>query len=91
MPNQNNDKPDQTLDIFKDHLLVFKETIFEYSKQRNNIAVWLVGMSTGSIVLIISQFGKFNPTLYPALKVSVSFLTSTIHVLLHHGFGARIP
>ena len=79
MPNQNNDKPDQAVARFlKDHLLSFKEIMFESSKQQDNIAVWLVGMSTGSIALIISQFGKFNPTLYLALKISVLFLAATI-------------
>lgn len=79
MPNQINDKPDQAFARFlRDHLLAFKEIIFESNKQRDNIVVWLVGMSTGSIALIISQFGKFNPTLYAALKVCVFFLTVTI-------------
>ena len=79
MPNQNDDRPDQTIARFlKDHLLSFKEIMFESSKQQDNIAVWLVGMSTGSIALIISQFGKFNPSLYLALKISVLFLATTI-------------
>lgn len=79
MPNQNNDKPDQAIaSLLKDHLLSFKEIMFESSKQQDNIAVWLVGMSTGSIALIISQFSKFTPTLYSALKISVLFLAATI-------------
>lgn len=79
MHNQNNDKPDQALARFlRDQLLIFKEVMFESSKQQDNIAVWLVGMSTGSIALILSQFGKFNASLYPALKMSVSFLAATI-------------
>ncbi len=79
MPNQNSDKPDQAIARFlKDHILSFKEIMFESSKQQDNIAVWLVGMSTGSIALIISQFSKFTPTLYPALKISVLFLAVTI-------------
>ena len=79
MPNQNNDKPDQAVARFlKDHLLSFKEIMFESSRQQDNIAAWLVGLSTGSIALIISQFGKFNPSLYLALKMSVLFLTATI-------------
>ena len=79
MPNQNDEKPDQAIARFlRNHLLLFKEMIFESSKQRDHIAVWLVGMSTGSIALIISQFGKLSPALYLPLKLSVLFLTVTI-------------
>ena len=79
MPNHSNDRPDQAFArSLRDHLLSYKETMFESGKQQDNIAVWLVGMSTGSIALIISQFRKFSPILYPSLKVSVFFLTTTI-------------
>ncbi len=79
MPNQNNDRPDQVVARHvRDLIPSFKEMMFESGKQQDSIAVWLVGMSTGSIALIISQFGKFDPALYSALKVSVFFLTGTI-------------
>lgn len=79
MSNQNNDKPDQMLARFlRNHLLSFKEMMFESGKQQDSIAVWLVGMSTGAIALIISQFGKFSPSLYSTLKWSVGFLAGTI-------------
>ena len=79
MPNRNNDRPEQAFaKSFRDHLLSFKEMVFEPGKQQDSIAAWLVGMSTGAIALIIAQSGKFSPTLYPALKWSVSFLTGTI-------------
>lgn len=78
MSNHNNDSPDQAFArSLRDHLLSYKETMFESGKQQDSIAVWLVGMSTGSIALIISQFGKFSPALYPSLKASVIFLTVT--------------
>ena len=82
MPNQDNAGPDQAAVRFarllRNQFLVFKEFMVEANKQADNIAVWLVGMSTGSIVLIISQLQRFNPTLYPALKISVFFLTLTV-------------
>ena len=79
MPNQNDDRPDQAMAGFlRDQILSFKEMLFESGKQQDSIATWLVGMSTGSIALIISQFGKFSPNLYPALKMSLFFFTGTI-------------
>ena len=78
MPNQNNDSPEAVARFFRDHLLSFKDMMFESGKQRDSITAWLVGMSTGAIALIIAQSGKFSPTLYPTLKWSVGFLTGTI-------------
>lgn len=79
MLNYNNDKPDQAFArSLRNSLLSSREIMFESGKQQDSIALWLVGMSTGSIALIISQFKKFDPTLYPALKVGVFFLTATI-------------
>ena len=79
MPSRNNDRSEQALARFlKDHLLSFKDMMFESGKQQDSIAVWLVGMSTGAIALIIAQSGKFSPALYPTLKWSVGFLTGTI-------------
>ncbi len=79
MPNLNNVRPGQEFArLIRDHFLTFKDTMLESSKQQDSIAVWLVGMSTGSIALIISQFGKFNPLLYTAMKIGISFLTATI-------------
>ena len=79
MPNENNDRPEQALARFlRDHLLSFKEMMFESGKQQDSIAVWLVGMSTGAIALIIAQSGKFSSALYSTLKWSVGFLTGTI-------------
>ena len=79
MPNHNNDKLDQAFArSFRDQLASHKVIMLEYSKQQDSVALWLVGMSTGSIALIISQFKKFDPALYPALKVGVFFLTTTI-------------
>ena len=79
MLNQNNDSPDQVFArLLRDSFLSFKEMVFESGKQQDSIAVWLVGMSTGAIALIIAQSGKFNPALYPVLKWSVGFLTGTI-------------
>ena len=92
MPNRNNDRPDQALARFlRDHLLFFKEMVFESGKQQDSITVWLVGMSTGSIALIISQFVKLDPALYPTLKISVFFLTVTIILgLLFRIFHLRL-
>ena len=79
MPNKKNERPDQTVARFlRDHFLSFKEMALESGKQQDSIAVWLVGMSTGAIALIIAQFGKLSPSLYPTLKWSVGFLTGTI-------------
>ena len=79
MHNQNNERPDQAIArLLRDYSHSFKEIIFESGKQQDSIAAWLVGLSTGSIALIISQFGKFDPALYSTLKVSVLFLTGTI-------------
>lgn len=79
MPNQIGDRPDRAMArLLRDHYLSFKEIFLESGKQQDSIAVWLVGMSTGSIALIISQFGKLSPNLYAALKWSVGFLTVTI-------------
>ena len=79
MPSRNNDRPEQAFARFlRDHLLSFKEIMLESGKQQDSVAVWLVGMSTGGIALIIAQSGKFNPALYPVLKWSVGFLTGTI-------------
>ena len=79
MPNQTDDSPDETLaKSIRDHFLAFKESFFEHSKQQDSIVVWLVGMSTGAIALIISQFGKLSPALYPTFKLGVGFLAGTI-------------
>lgn len=79
MPNPNNERPDQAFArLLRDQVLSFKELMFESGKQQDSIAVWLVGMSTGSIALIISQFRKFDPALFSALKASVLFLTAAI-------------
>lgn len=79
MPNDNNDSPDQAFaKSLIDQLASRREIIFESGKQQDNIAVWLVSMSTGSIALVISQFQKFGTDLYPALKISVFFLTATV-------------
>ena len=79
MTNENNDRPDQAFArLLRDIFLSFKEMVFESGKQQDSIAVWLVGMSTGAIALIIAQSGKFSPALYPVLKWSVGFLTGTI-------------
>lgn len=79
MNSQNNERPDQAIArLLKDDYQSFTELIFESGKQQDSIAAWLVGLSTGSIALMISQFGKFDPVLYPTLKVSVLFLTGTI-------------
>lgn len=79
MHNHNNDRPDQAfVKSFRDRLASYKEIMLESSKQQDSVAIWLVGMSTGSIALIISQFTKLDPTLYPALKAGVFFLTATI-------------
>ena len=96
MPNWSDRKPEQVLARFlRDYLLSFKEMVFESGKQQDSIAVWLVGMSTGAIALIIAQSGKSSPmlfALYPTLKWGVGFLTGTIilgllfrifHLLLH--------
>ena len=79
MPDHINDRPDKAFArLLRDHFLSFKEIIFESGKQRDSIAVWLVGMSTGAIAITISQIGKLNHALYPVIKWSVGFLTGTI-------------
>lgn len=79
MSNLNDDRPDQVLaGFFRDQLSNIKDIDIESSKQLDNITVWLVSMSTGTIALIISQFGKFNPELYTTLKIGIFFLTITI-------------
>ena len=83
MPNQIGDRPDRAMArLLRDHYLSFKEIFLESGKQQDSIAVWLVGMSTGSIALIISQFGKLSPNLYAALKWSVGFLTGNNYTWL---------
>ena len=73
------DRPGQKYAILlRDYIPFIKEMYFESGRQQDSIAVWLVGMSTGAIALIISQFRKFDPALYPILKWSVTFLTITI-------------
>ena len=79
MPNHIDDRPDRAVArLLRDLFLYFKEMFFEYDEQQDSVAVWLVGMSTASIALIISQYGKFSSALYPTLKWSVGFLTGTI-------------
>lgn len=79
MLNQNDDKPVQVVARwFRDNIQSFSEMVFESQRQQDSIAAWLVGMSTGAIALIISQFGKFNSTLYFFLQGCVLFLASTI-------------
>lgn len=78
MSNQNTDRPDRAIaGLLRDLFLFFKETFFEFGKQQDSITVWLVGMSTGSIALIISQAGKLNFAL-SVLRWSVGFLAGTI-------------
>ena len=79
MPNQSNRQPDHSVARFlRDNILSSKHMLSESSKQQDNITVWLVGMSTGAIAIIISQFGKLSPDIYATLKWSVGFFTATI-------------
>ena len=79
MLNQLDKRPDQEIARFiKDNLPFFQEMYFESGKQQDNITVWLVGLSTGAIALIISQFVKFNHSLHLYLKLSVLFLSVTV-------------
>lgn len=79
MLNHSDERPDKAFArLLRDHFLAFKELFFESGKQQDSIAVWLVGMSTGAIAIMISQVGKLNSALYPTLKWSVGFLTGTI-------------
>lgn len=79
MSNLNDDRPDKVLaGFFRDRLSNIEDIDIESSKQMDNITVWLVSMSTGTIALIISQFGKINPELYTNLKIGIFFLTITI-------------
>lgn len=55
MPNHIDDRPDKAFArLLRDHFLAFKELFLESGKQQDSIAIWLVGMSTGSIAIIIS-------------------------------------
>ena len=79
MRSQNEHDPEKAVVQFlMDNILSFKEMLFESSKQQDNITVWLVGMSTGALALIVSQYGKFSPGSDLALKLAVIFLTGTI-------------
>ena len=76
--NLNNDPGRALAKFLREDLLYFREMSFESSKQQDSIAVWLVGMSTASIALIVSQAGKFSPNLQPVLKITVGCLSATI-------------
>ena len=79
MRSQNDNEPEKAVvKVLMDNVLSFKEMIFESGKQQDNITVWLVGMSTAALALIVSQYGKFSPGSFPALKLAVIFLTGTI-------------
>ena len=82
MPNQHHANSYQSTTTFftflRDNILSFANLMFESNKQQDNITAWLVGMSTGAIALIISQFWKLSPDLYTPLKWSVGFFTGTI-------------
>ena len=79
MRSQNDNEPEMAVvKLFMDNVVTFKEMIFESSKQQDNVAVWLVGMSTGAVALIVSQYTKFTPDSHSALKWTVIILTVTI-------------
>ena len=79
MLNQFDKRSDQEIAGFiKDNLPFFQEMYFESGKQQDNITVWLVGLSTGAIAIIISQIVKFNHSLHLSLKLSVFFLSVTV-------------
>jgi hypothetical protein len=76
------DSRNKLAEFLRDHLLSSRDSYFELTKQLDNIAVWLVGISTGSIALIVSQMGKFNLGLHLALKITVICLSLTIILAL---------
>ena len=79
MSNHIDDKPVQAIArAIRHNLHPFMRLAFESGKQHESVAVWLVGMSTGAIALIISQFGKLSSSLHFSLRASVLFLTGTI-------------
>ena len=74
MRSQNDHDPEKAVVKFlMDSVLSFKEMLFESSKQQDNITVWLVGMSTAALALLVSQYGKFSPGSDLALKLAVYF------------------
>lgn len=79
MRSQNDHDPEKAVAKYlMDNLLSFKEMIFESGKQQDNITVWLVGMSTGALALIVSQYGKFSSDSHSALRLTVIFLAGAI-------------
>ena len=65
MSNHIDDKPVQAIArAIRHNLHPFMRLAFESGKQHESVAVWLVGMSTGAIALIISQFGKLRSSLH---------------------------
>ncbi|MFA6384770.1 MAG: hypothetical protein WCY10_05310, partial [Candidatus Omnitrophota bacterium] len=56
----------------------YRQDFFERNRQTDNIIVWLVGISTGFLVLIISQFDKLKSINIIVLKYTVFFSLLTI-------------
>ena len=62
----------QVIDFLKEILPQYQQEVSERQRQTDNVVVWVSGLSTGAIALILSQFNNLfiHPT---CLKITVGF------------------
>jgi hypothetical protein len=69
---------EQLIEYFNVKLSEYKKEIFERQRQTDNVVIWIAGLSTGAIALILSQSSNTPIIDLIILKISSALLLLTI-------------
>ncbi|MCX5792401.1 MAG: hypothetical protein NTY45_09375 [Elusimicrobia bacterium] len=69
---------EQLVEFIKIWIPEFKKDFFERQRQHDKVIVWLVGLSTGAIALLVSQQSKIGDFSLIYLKLTMLFLAITV-------------
>lgn len=83
------DASDHIAELFRDLLPEVQRTHFEVSARTDQVIVWLVGLATASIGLLIINIDRFAFLPRPTLQVTLIVLATVVllgvtHRLVHH-------
>ena len=66
------------IDYLKEVIPQYKKEVFERQRQTDNVVIWITGLSTGAIALILSQADNITFISLVDLKYTVFFLLCSI-------------
>ena len=77
---------EHVVDFFNKILPQYQQEVFERRRQTDNVVIWISGLSTGAIALILAQFN--NLSIHPIfLKITVAlFLFTVVSGVTFRGF-----